>query len=252
MPITLLAPPSRWSTHVKIAASYRVGNIFLAGDAAHQWPPWGGFGGNAGIADVHNLAWKLAATLSNTASQPHLLDSYETERRPIAVVCGQQALVRRDFEARFSIPNETNKDDIAQQLDMADVLLRYRYPVGQAGEKLEPAVKQLRAQTGTRFPHASIRREEGEEMTSTLDLFGKKATYTLLLGPSAAAGEWRDRQSQPNTAVYMVGRDFEISAEGVDWASLTELADDGAVLVRPDGFVAGRSDETFKPAVDEC
>jgi 2-polyprenyl-6-methoxyphenol hydroxylase-like FAD-dependent oxidoreductase len=59
------------------------GRVFVAGDAAHTFPPTGGFGMNTGIQDVHNLAWKLAAVLSGQAGDD-LLDSYEAERRPVA------------------------------------------------------------------------------------------------------------------------------------------------------------------------
>ena len=242
IPIELLARPSRWNTAVKIAKRYRVGRVFLAGDAAHQWPPWGGFGGNTGIADVQNLAWKLAATMAGTAPA-NLLDSYEVERRPVAVCCGRQALLRSDFDARFGIKTESNEEDMKQQLDISGVLLRYRY-ASTGGQTGEP-VAQLQAQTGTRFPHADIRR--AGETQSTLDLFGTSSSYALLLGP-AASSAWRNGvQSPSNTGIYMVERDFEFSEGGTNWASLTGLADDGVVLVRPDGFVADRSDETLRP-----
>jgi 2-polyprenyl-6-methoxyphenol hydroxylase-like FAD-dependent oxidoreductase len=76
--------------------------VFLAGDAACQHVPWGGFGANTGIADVHNLAWKLAAALRGHADD-ELLDTYQTERRPIAVLAGEQARLRQDFHARFGV-----------------------------------------------------------------------------------------------------------------------------------------------------
>ena len=83
---------------MRVAERYRCGRVFLVGDAAHVMPPWGGFNGNTGIADAHNLAWKLAATLAGRAA-PDLLDSYEPERRPVAVRNGRQALLRTDFDA---------------------------------------------------------------------------------------------------------------------------------------------------------
>ena len=58
-------------------------DVFLAGDAAHSFPPTGGLGLNTGVQDAHNLAWKLAAVLRAEAG-PDLLDTYETERRPVA------------------------------------------------------------------------------------------------------------------------------------------------------------------------
>jgi hypothetical protein len=66
-----------------IAERYRAGRCFLAGDAAHLNPPWGGFGANTGIGDAVDLGWKLAAAVSGWAG-PGLLDSYEAERRPAA------------------------------------------------------------------------------------------------------------------------------------------------------------------------
>ena len=64
--VTLLAR-SAWDTGVYVADDYRRGRVFLAGDAAHQHAPWGGFGANTGIADVHNLSWKLASVLAGHA-----------------------------------------------------------------------------------------------------------------------------------------------------------------------------------------
>jgi 2-polyprenyl-6-methoxyphenol hydroxylase-like FAD-dependent oxidoreductase len=72
-----------WSLGAAVADRYRQGRLFLAGDAAHSFPPTGGLGLNTGVQDAHNLAWKLAAVLRAEAG-PDLLDTYETERRPVA------------------------------------------------------------------------------------------------------------------------------------------------------------------------
>lgn len=72
-----------WNMSAQVAERFQDGRIFLAGDAAHRFPPAGAFGMNTGIQDAHNLAWKLAAVLNNTAS-PMLLDSYQAERKPVA------------------------------------------------------------------------------------------------------------------------------------------------------------------------
>jgi len=78
-----------WNMSAQVAASYRSGRLFLAGDAAHRFPPSGGLGMNTGIQDAHNIAWKLAAVLKGWAS-PELLESYELERRGIAAAnCAQ-------------------------------------------------------------------------------------------------------------------------------------------------------------------
>jgi 2-polyprenyl-6-methoxyphenol hydroxylase-like FAD-dependent oxidoreductase len=72
-----------WYAHELIADRYRVGRVFLAGDACHLHPPFGGFGMNMGISDAVDLGWKLGAVLQGWAGDP-LLDSYEFERRRVA------------------------------------------------------------------------------------------------------------------------------------------------------------------------
>ncbi|MGH7786376.1 MAG: FAD-dependent monooxygenase, partial [Candidatus Binatia bacterium] len=80
-----------WILRSQVAAQYRAGRVFLAGDAAHRFPPTGGFGMNTGVQDVHNLAWKLAAVLQGWAP-PALLDTYEAERRAVGQFNADQSL----------------------------------------------------------------------------------------------------------------------------------------------------------------
>jgi hypothetical protein len=75
--------PTRFHCHTKVAAKYRSGRVFLAGDAAHLCSPSEGHGMNCGLQDAFNLAWKLAL-VHHGAADPVLLDSYEIERRPVA------------------------------------------------------------------------------------------------------------------------------------------------------------------------
>ena len=203
VPIDLVAKTT-WSTAVRVADRYRVGRVFLAGDAAHVMPPWGGFNANTGIADVHNLAWRIAASES--------LDSYEIERHPVAVRNGQQAVLRTDFDARFGLETAANRDVLARLQTTGALLTRYKYPAD------EPVAK-LSAQVGTRFPHAWIM-HDGKRI-STLDLFGKTSVSLsgndLTFAPGLAPGE------------------------SANWQALTGLPDNAYVLVRPDGFVAARS-----------
>ena len=70
-----------WRMTAQVADQFRVGNVFLVGDAAHRFPPTGGLGLNSGVADVHNLVWKIAA--HRDGAPDALLDSYETERMPV-------------------------------------------------------------------------------------------------------------------------------------------------------------------------
>ncbi|KAM0321536.1 hypothetical protein ACHAQA_010026 [Verticillium albo-atrum] len=80
-----------WVLSRKVAKDYRRGNVFLVGDAAHSFPPTGGLGLNSGLADAHNLAWKIAAVHQGWATTL-ILDTYELERRPIALVNSAQSV----------------------------------------------------------------------------------------------------------------------------------------------------------------
>ena len=74
----------KWNTRADVAERLQHGRIFFAGDSAHVMPPYGGFGGNTGVQDAHNLAWKLALVLKGEAG-PELLDTYERRSRPVVV-----------------------------------------------------------------------------------------------------------------------------------------------------------------------
>jgi 2,4-dichlorophenol 6-monooxygenase len=82
---------SRWTVDAVLASSFREGRVFLVGDAAHRHPPTGGLGLTSAIHDVHNLCWKLAAVLAGHAGE-ELLDSYESERRPVVACNAQRSL----------------------------------------------------------------------------------------------------------------------------------------------------------------
>src|SRR5262249_30245779 len=71
-----------WRAVADVADRFQHGRVFLAGDAAHVVPPNGGYGGNTGVQDAHNLAWKLALTLQGVAGR-ELLKTYQAERHPI-------------------------------------------------------------------------------------------------------------------------------------------------------------------------
>jgi hypothetical protein len=94
-----------WDLRVAVAENYQVGRVFIAGDAAHSHPPYGGFGLNNGLEDVANLGWKLAATLQGWGSDA-LLRSYSEERRPIFKETAEDFIAARiakdgEFLARY-------------------------------------------------------------------------------------------------------------------------------------------------------
>jgi 2-polyprenyl-6-methoxyphenol hydroxylase-like FAD-dependent oxidoreductase len=113
-----------WSTGAFVADRYREGRIFLVGDAAHLMPPYGGFGGNTGIADAHNLAWKIAAVCTGEAGDA-LLDTYESERQPITEFTLKHVMLRAgdgigEFFRQFD------------QFDPNPITLGFRYPMATA------------------------------------------------------------------------------------------------------------------------
>lgn len=158
----------RWELSALIAERYRVGRIFLAGDAAHTLPPArGGYGANTGIEDAHNLAWKVASVISGAASAA-LLDTYEEERKPIAWLRHGQIFARPDY-AKFARPADKDVpiiDDDAMELGQ-----RYQSSaVWGNGEELPSALRpgQWMGQPGTRAPHVWVVHDG--KRASTLDL----------------------------------------------------------------------------------
>ena len=99
---------STWHMSAQIAERYRHGRTFLVGDAAHRFPPTGGLGLNSGVADVHNLVWKLAGVEAGWLAS-RMLDTYEAERKPVA-----------QFNCEKSIENAFKMVEIPMALGFAD------------------------------------------------------------------------------------------------------------------------------------
>ena len=171
-----------WRVAARLADRFREGRIFLAGDAAHVMPPLGGFGMNTGIADAHNLAWKLARTLRGQAG-PALLDSYDAERRPVARFTMDQALLRLERPELHWDPSRTAEREERGIASDVVVHLGYRYG-STAPPSLFDLERDLDGAPGSRVPHAWLEREG--RRVSTLDLAGPG--FALLAGPKG--GDW--------------------------------------------------------------
>ncbi|MEV0189663.1 FAD-dependent monooxygenase [Kitasatospora purpeofusca] len=234
-----------WHAAERVAESYSSGRVFLAGDSAHEMSPTGAFGSNTGIQDAHNLAWKLAAVLCGWAG-PGLLDTYGQERRPVARVTSERASAR---SAEHSHPGYAVVPGVGRQAGVLAVALGYRYPRGAVtGTDPEgPVVPEAfgsAGEPGSRAPHQWLLRA-GVRL-STLDLY--EQTMVLLTGSAGTAWQEGARRAADRLAVpleaFRIGPDGEddLAPEpGEDFAGLHGIGPDGALLVRPDGFVAWRA-----------
>jgi 2-polyprenyl-6-methoxyphenol hydroxylase-like FAD-dependent oxidoreductase len=209
----------RWRPRGQLADSFQQGRVFLAGDAAHTVPPIGAFGLNTGIADAHNLAWKLAAVLTGTAD-PSLLDTYETERRPVAVLTLEQSLLRAE-NPRLHWNSTAEERAAAGVINAPVVHMGYRYDsaaVIDAKPELpsrENVTENFNGDPGSRLPHVWL-----EPGLSTLDLVG--TGYALL----THSDKWT---AGPGVTVHKV----DVPIPG--------LTGEGALLVRPDHVIAWRA-----------
>ncbi|MCC6314379.1 MAG: FAD-dependent monooxygenase [Thermomicrobiales bacterium] len=232
-----------WPIGAHVAARFQQGRVFLAGDAAHIVPPTGGLGANTGIQDAHNLAWKLAMVARGQVG-PALLATYDAERRPVALLTMEQALAR--WSARMRVGGE---NDAPPLVEYSAVAFGYRYHSGAVlgGDDGSTAsfvsASRQAAQPGTRAPHVWLRR--GDTPVSTIDLSG--SGFALLTGEDGGAWMAAFREAAAHAGVelaaWRIGPAGDLVDEGGAWARVWQVGPNGAVLVRPDGFVAWRSDE---------
>jgi 2-polyprenyl-6-methoxyphenol hydroxylase-like FAD-dependent oxidoreductase len=234
-----------WEASAIVADRYRVGDVFLAGDAAHEMPPTGGFGLNTGVQDVHNLAWKIAAVLRGGADEK-LLDSYHAERQPFGRIVTENALANALSMGRTA--RQSNVLPRREFLNEQGLIFGACYqsmaivPDGSPLVTVDDPVTEYvpSARPGSRAPHVRLKR--GSEQISTIDLFGPH--FVLLAGRDG--NRWRQAAlglgtSWPSLMVFTVGDDADLSDPDGNWHDAYGVDADGAVLIRPDGHVAWRS-----------
>lgn len=233
---------AKWRAEADVADRYRDGNIFLVGDAAHVVPPTGGFGGNTGVQDAHNLAWKLAMVLKGKAGES-LLDTYEAERRPVGQMTIEQAYTRYVLR----IEPERGTEGMQPLIDDLSAEIGYRYrssAILAESENLEGVCEHpstARGRPGSRSPHLVL--ERGGQTLSSLDL--PATNLALLAGPEGRA--WCSAASEAakhlGIALEVVGLDE--GGEAIDvqgrFAEAFNVGPAGAALLRPDGFVVWRA-----------
>lgn len=231
-----------WTASALVAEQFRHGRIFLAGDAAHEMPPTGGFGLNTGVQDVHNLVWKLVRVLRGSAA-PSLLDTYHDERRPVARVITEQSLhnsismgrlLARSSETTLARPEFLNEIGLifGASYESAAVIGDDSAPPMLPNPVTDYVPT---ARPGSRAPHVWL--EHDGRRISTIDLFGRG--FVLLTAKGEA---WFEAACtlQQGLEAQLIGN--PPSADPAEqFAATYGIDDDGAVLVRPDGYVAWRS-----------
>ncbi|KAA5833650.1 FAD-binding monooxygenase [Saccharopolyspora hirsuta] len=225
-----------------VADRFSSGRVHLVGDAAHTMPPQGGMGGNVALMDGFYLAWKLAAVLRGEAG-PGLLDSHDVERRPVGELIAKNqymnAIVR-------SMPHLKQPDDAPPIEDPGMLLFGYRHngaivpEPDDEGELLEEPTAPT-GRPGSRAPHVRLTTSDGE--ISTIDLFGRE--FVLLTESEA----WAEAAEQLAADLGIRLRAHRLGGEVAgDWTGKYGVTADGAVLVRPDRFIAWRSKGAGSPA----
>lgn len=164
-----LAWSTVWRPNVRLAERFRVGRIFLAGDATHVHPPTGGQGLNTGVQDAYNLGWKLAD------GSPELLDSYETERRAVAAeVLGlSTGLLRKHVDGEA---DAFKRDESTHQLGVG-------YRGGPLASDSRPAPGPL--PSGDRAPDAPLT-DANSKRVRLFDLFRGPGWTELVVSPGHA------------------------------------------------------------------
>jgi 2,4-dichlorophenol 6-monooxygenase len=273
---------NHWIVEGVLADRYRVGRVFLAGDAAHRHPPTTGLGLNTAIQDAHNLAWKLAGVIHDGYGDA-LLDSYQAERQPIGarnvewamfsflnhgvvdaamgMQPGAPAEVNRQIFQEFLSETSMGATRRARFAEVAttqrvefqahDLEIGFSYPAGALVPDGSPeperdpmgGVYRPTTRPGHRLPHAWIDRD-GERL-STHDLTGAGARFVLLTGNPGWAEQVRlATEALPvELAVAVIGDGGAYSDPDGHWAAVREVPAEGAVLVRPDNHVAWRTNQ---------
>jgi hypothetical protein len=240
---------AHWQPAESVAEQFQAERVFLVGDAAHTMPAYKGLGANTAIQSAQNLAWKLAAVVRGDAAG-ELLATYETERHPVGRFAAEQSLTG---PGAAWLPKGTASGLLPEKEDLPLFypIVGYRYRSRALLEEVEAAGSQneivllesqeLTGVPGTRVPHLWL--EWQGQRISTLDLLDGR--FVLLAGPDGAP--WYEAAAVAaaslsiELAVYRIGPDGDLLDLEHGWSTGMGVSPEGAVLIRPDGFVAWRS-----------
>jgi 2,4-dichlorophenol 6-monooxygenase len=271
---------STWTVNHMHATTYQKGRVFCMGDAVHRHPPSNGLGSNTSIQDAYNLAWKLALVLKGHASERLLdtysverapIGKQVVDRAnksigefgPIFAALGlldssDPDVMKANMEARKEDTPESKerrrklRDAIAYKqyefdahgVEMNQFYVSSAIVCGPGDDRRLAADPELVYQPsscpGARIPHVWI--EKNNQPLSTLDVVGQ-GRFTLLTG--IGGSRWREAAAALAATGFpirciTIGPSQDYEDPFGDWARASEIDDDGALLVRPDQFIAWR------------
>ena len=276
LPVTVISR-SRWFVNQMHATRYSSGLVFCAGDAVHRHPPSSGLGSNTCVQDAFNLAWKLGYVLNGWAGTG-LLESYSAERAPVgAQIVARANQSRHDYEALklalrvagaedplregLSRLRQPSAEGAAARAELRRAVELKNYEFNAQGIELNQRYvssavvadqekdehwsrdRQLYLQPTTRpgakLPHAWLV-DGGGSRVSTLDRVGR-GRFTMIT--ELAGGTWRQAAnwlglSFVDVVTFGAGNSRDPYGE---WGRVSEVDEGGAILVRPDGYVAWRN-----------
>ena len=273
---------NRWPLDAVVASAFRVGRVFVLGDAAHRMPPAGGLGLNTAVQDAYNLCWKLAAVLTDSAAEP-LLDSYECERRPVAEQTVATAFKSWQSNATLTAalgfsPRNSREENwrnvrrlweegpggdearqaarkglwgVVSSFANPGISFGYRYDVGAIVDDGSPRPQPLddvyvyepTTRPGHSLPAAWV--DGLHDRVALGDLVGN-GRFILIAGEDGQGWVEAAKIVAAERAINLDA--FRIGTHDGDWLDLRfswqrvrEIGPTGALLIRPDRFVAWRS-----------
>ncbi|EJB02758.1 2-polyprenyl-6-methoxyphenol hydroxylase-like oxidoreductase [Rhizobium leguminosarum bv. trifolii WSM597] len=207
---------SAFNMNARLADRYRLGRVFLAGDAAHTHPPTGGQGLNTSMQDAYNLGWKLAAVAAGAPDA--LLDSYEEERRPIAAAM---------LGLATSLLDALKRGDLRRGREVHQLDIGY----SESSLALEKPERRGGLLAGDRAPDALLTGAAGQPRR-LFELF--KGTHWTLLGYEIEQAAVPPRRG---LHIHSIGRRGDLIDQGGHFLDAYTLTPGDFVLVRPDGYI---------------